>query len=274
MPLLGVMSAFLFAGQMVNFPVAGGTSGHLLGGVLAGVLLGPGAAIMAMTTVLGVQCLFFQDGGLTALGANTLNLALVGAGAGYLAYRGCRLVSPSPRSLVPCAAVAAWVSLVFSAAACALELAFSGTAPLGLVLPGMVAVHAVIGLGEAMITAAVLGFVLRVRPDLVAARNEAAAPLPLKAVLGYGLAVTMGVAVLLAPLASEQPDGLEAMAQRLGFAGRESLISAAPLASYTMPGVKSEWLGTSVAGITGVLLTLCVVGVLWAWRLGRRCRSG
>ncbi|HET6488280.1 MAG TPA: energy-coupling factor ABC transporter permease [Syntrophales bacterium] len=166
-PLMGVLSAFIFAAQMINFPVMGGTSGHLLGGVLAAVLLGPWAGAVVIACVLIFQCLVFQDGGLTALGANILNMALAGTLGGYLVYRVMKKLLGGRKGIVTAAVAAAWISVVAAASLCAAELALSGTSPLGLVLPAMVAVHAVIGIGEGMITGLIVGFILKTRPDLI-----------------------------------------------------------------------------------------------------------
>jgi cobalt/nickel transport system permease protein len=166
-PLMGVLSAFIFAAQMINFPVMGGTSGHLLGGVLAAVLLGPWAGAVVIASVLIFQCLVFQDGGLTALGANILNMALVGTVGGYFLYRLVTKLLGGQKGIVTGAVAAAWISVVAAASLCAVELALSGTSPLGLVLPAMVVVHAVIGIGEGMITGLIVGFILKTRPDLM-----------------------------------------------------------------------------------------------------------
>lgn len=166
-PLMGVMAAFIFAAQMLNFPVAGGTSGHLLGGVLAAVLLGPWAGAVVIAIVLAVQCLLFQDGGLTALGANIVNMSFISSALGYSIYTVVRSASPERRKIFAGVAVASWCSVVLASGACALELALSGTSPLRVALPAMVAVHALIGVGEAIITCLVISFVLKVRPDLV-----------------------------------------------------------------------------------------------------------
>ena len=256
---------------MINFPVAGGTSGHLLGGVLAGVLLGPAAGIMALATVLAVQCLFFQDGGLTALGANVLNLALVGAGGGYLVYRLGRLLVRGAKGLLLSTAVAAWASMVLASAACALELAAAGTVPLRLVFPAMTLTHMVVGLGEALITTAVVSFVLKVRPDLLYEPVAVVPPGPefsWKMVAGCGLALALGIALLLPPAASPLPDGLEKLAEDLGFAAKARADNAAPLPDYTVPGMKSTWLATSLAAVAGTLLSFVVAG-LAAWGLVR-----
>jgi len=166
-PLMGVVAAFIFAAQMLNFPVMGGTSGHLLGGVLASILLGPFAGALALACVLIVQCLIFQDGGLTALGANIFNMAFIGAILGYWIYF---LISKSVKGnkgIMTGAAVASWVSVVIASCACAIELELSGTSPLSVALPAMVFVHAFIGAGEAIITCLIIGFVVKVRPDLI-----------------------------------------------------------------------------------------------------------
>lgn len=167
-PLMGVLSAFIFAAQMINFPVIGGTSGHLFGGVLAAALLGPYAGAVALTCVLTFQCLIFQDGGLTALGANVLNMAIAGTIGGYGIYRllAARLIKKKS-GMITAAAAAAWFSVVIASICCAVELALSGTAPLRIVLPAMVGVHALIGIGEAVITASILDIILKTRPDLM-----------------------------------------------------------------------------------------------------------
>jgi len=264
-PLLGVMAAFVFAGQMVNFPVAGGTSGHLLGGVLAATLLGPWAAVLALTTVLVVQCLFFQDGGLTALGANVLNLALLGTGGGYVVLRAVRRRQTGRRALLAAVAIASWLSVVGAATLCALQLAASGTASLKLLLPAMLLTHAFIGVGEALITVSVVSFVLQVRPDLIyEPSDQGAANPPWGAVAAYGLTLALGIGLLLAPLASSWPDGLERIAVDLGFEGRARAVNPAPLPDYTVPGIASAWWTTGAAAVAGIGLVFT-----GAWLLGR-----
>ncbi len=166
-PLMGVTAAFIFAAQMVSFPVAGGTSGHLAGGLLASLLLGPWAAALVMSAVLIVQALLFQDGGITALGANILNMGLAGAFGGYGLYRLARRLLPGKRGSLAAAFLAGWLAVVASSVLASGEIALSGTAPLGVVLPAMAGIHAVIGIGEGLITAAALSFLLRVRANLV-----------------------------------------------------------------------------------------------------------
>lgn len=173
-PVMGVLGAFIFAAQMLNFPVAGGTSGHLLGGVLAAIVVGPLAGSFVLATVLIVQCLIFQDGGLTALGANILNLSIIGTLGGYGIYYLLRriLLRNLNGTFVTyiCYGFAAWFSVVIASAACALELAISKTAPLKIVLPAMVGVHMLIGIGEAVITIFALAGIRKVRPDLIKGR--------------------------------------------------------------------------------------------------------
>ena len=166
-PLMGVMAAFIFAAQMLNFPIAGGTSGHLIGGVMAGVLLGPWAATLVMSTIFIVQCLLFQDGGLTALGANIFNMGIIGTVFGYYIYRGVAISIGGKRGLFWGVGIASWLAVVLAATLCSIELAFSGTVPLRIALPAMAGVHVLIGVGEAIITVGVISLILRARPDLL-----------------------------------------------------------------------------------------------------------
>jgi cobalt/nickel transport system permease protein len=171
-PLLGVTAAFIFAAQMFNFHVIGGTSGHLLGGVLAAVLLGPWAGTLVMACVVAVQALVFQDGGLVVMGANIFNMGVVGTLGGFALY--WVLVSwfgGEDRARVPAAGVAAWVSVVAGALFMSVQLVVSGTTPAELTLPAMLGVHALIGLGEAAITMAALGFIAVTRADLFRLRD-------------------------------------------------------------------------------------------------------
>ncbi|MBI4870814.1 MAG: energy-coupling factor ABC transporter permease [Candidatus Riflebacteria bacterium] len=167
-PLLGTMGAFVFAAQMLNFPVGFGASGYLLGSTLAVVCLGLAPAMWVMTSVLVLQCLVFQDGGLLALGANVLNMAVVGCVVSAAVSRVGVPLGASPRRFRFTVGVAAWASVVAGAAACAVELAAAGRVALLPAVATLGGIHAVIGLGEAAITVAVLGFLVRQRPDLVA----------------------------------------------------------------------------------------------------------
>lgn len=167
-PLMGVLAAFIFAAQMLNFPIAGGTSGHFVGAALAAILLGPWAGVLIMTCVLVAQCLIFQDGGLLALGANVLNMGIIGSFSSYYVYRlFAALLGNSRKSKLVGGFAGAWVAVFLASIACALELAISGASPLGVVLPAMAGVHALIGIVEGLITGAVLSVVMATRADLL-----------------------------------------------------------------------------------------------------------
>ena len=177
-PLLGVTAAFIFAAQMINFPILGGTSGHLLGGVLAAALLGPWAGLLVMTVVLVIQALAFGDGGVTALGSNIFNMGVVGTIIGYGLFRAIRAILPRSRaSFLAAISIASWMSVVLASAACSGELALSGTFAPMIVFPPMIGLHALIGVGEAIITSAAVSVVLLNRPDLLA-DFSAARPIP------------------------------------------------------------------------------------------------
>ncbi len=167
-PLMGVLAAFIFAAQMLNFPIAGGTSGHLIGAALAAILLGPWAGVLIMSCVLIAQCLIFQDGGLLALGANILNMGIVASFSGYYIYRlVTSLMGNGRRSTLVGGFAGAWGSVFLASIVCAVELAVSGVSPMGVVLPAMAGIHALIGIGEGLITGAVLSLVLATRADLL-----------------------------------------------------------------------------------------------------------
>lgn len=167
-PLMGVLAAFIFAAQMMNFPVAGGTSGHMLGGALAAILLGPWAAIIVMTVVVGVQALIFQDGGLAVLGANIFNMGILTAFVGYGIFRLAVSVGGAKRpALLAGTFIAAWTSVMVAALATSAQLAVSGTSDWNVVLPAMLGVHALIGMGEGLISAGAVAFIMAARPDLL-----------------------------------------------------------------------------------------------------------
>ena len=284
-PLMGVMAAFIFAAQMMNFPVAGGTSGHMLGGALAAILLGPWAAILVMTAVIGLQALLFQDGGLVALGANVFNMGVLTALVGWAAYRGLSVF----RRLHPAVAaiavfVAAWLSVEASAVAVAFQLAISDTSPIEVALPAMAGVHALIGIGEGLVSVAAVAFVLRTRPDLVqlqrsntaeatAAGADAMDRGTLAGVIAVGVAVVVGI-VLLAPLASSDPDGLLRVAADSGFieAAEDSRYEILP--GYSIPGVDNRAVSTVLAGLVGIVLVGGAVLILAQSRKSRRVQRG
>ena len=222
MPLLGLSAAFLFAAQMVNFPVAGGTSGHLVGGALVAAPPGPGAAVVVLTTVLIVQCFLFGDGGVTALGANIFNMGIINSVGGYVIYRAISGVLPGG-GRASALAFAAWAATVLAAISCAGQLAWSGTIPWSVGFPAMTGVHMpLIGIGEGLISALVFLAIQRTRPELISAFDPANRARHLGELPGYGLLVTLGVAVFVAPFACTWPDGLDSSRKNLRWPGRSS----------------------------------------------------
>jgi len=167
-PLMGVLAAFIFAAQMMNFPVAGGTSGHMLGGALAAILVGPWAAVIIMSSVVGVQALIFQDGGLAALGANIFNMGIATALVGYGVYRLIATIGRSSRMASLAGTFAAsWLTVMAAALLTSFQLVASETTELNVVLPAMLGVHALIGIGEGLIAAGAVSFILSTRPDIL-----------------------------------------------------------------------------------------------------------
>jgi cobalt/nickel transport system permease protein len=264
-PVAGVMAAFIFAAQMLNFPVAGGTSGHLIGAALAFIVLGPWLGLLVMTAVIALQALLFQDGGLVVMGANILVMGIVPGFVGYGVYR---LATSRSKSIkLVAAGVGAWLSVVAAALVTSLLLAFSGTANLSIVVPVMVGVHMLIGIGEALVTVAALAFIMRSRPALL---DESAASAGGRWVLaGLGIALLV---VLFAPLASPHPDGLEWVAGQQGFLETALDAPYELLPDYTIPGLGEIGLSTIVAGIVGVLVVTAVV-LLVGRLLGRSQQS-
>lgn len=254
-PLMGVMAAFIFAAQMINFPIAGGTSGHLLGGALAAITLGPWAGMLVMTAVIAVQGLLFQDGGLLVMGANILNMGLLTVAVGYGLYRS--VLGKDQRTKLAVAGVAAWLSVMTGALATALQLWLSGTARVDIVVPAMLTVHAVIGLGEALITVAALGFIFRTRPDLL--DEESASAQGSRGWVMAGALIAL-VVVLLSPLASTDPDGLNRVAMNLGFIS-SAQSGSGPLAGYTVSFFENVSLSKIAAGTIGVVVVLSLVFV-------------
>ncbi|ADB32626.1 cobalamin (vitamin B12) biosynthesis CbiM protein [Kribbella flavida DSM 17836] len=282
--LAGLTAAFVFAVQMVNFPVGAGTSGHLLGGVLAAALVGPWTAVLVMSTVLLVQGLLFADGGLTALGTNITLMGLVTVLVGYFVTRALIQVLPKRvGTIVPSAALGALVSVPAAALAFTGLYAAGGAVeiPLGQLMTAMVGWHVLIGLGEAVITAAVLSAVVATRPDLVYAARHLRSDLvlvgadgnsttvspdrliaakPAGRSLGVGVAVTLLIAGFVSLFASAHPDGLEFVGGKLGFesAAKDSAVAGSPLADYGVSGIGNGQVSGALAGIIGVLVTIAV----------------
>ncbi|KUN22224.1 MULTISPECIES: energy-coupling factor ABC transporter permease [Streptomyces] len=295
-PLAGLVAAFIFAVQMLNFPVAAGTSGHLLGGALAAILVGPYTAVLCVSVVLLMQGVLFADGGLTALGVNITDMAIVTTVVSYAVFRGLLAVLPRKRRSVTVASfVAALVSVPAAAVAFTLIYAVGGTTDvsIGKVATAMIGVHVLIGVGEAVITALTVGAVIAVRPDLVyGARglrqrlqlrvNGALvdAPAPTAPVAARtsrrtlwvtGLVTSLVLAGFVSFYASANPDGLEKVAHDKGIDKKEKEHSAAgsPLADYGVKDISDARLSGGLAGVIGVGVTV-VAGSAVFWSLRRR----
>jgi cobalt/nickel transport system permease protein len=286
--LPGLVAAFIFAVQMVNFPIGAGTSGHLLGGALAAALVGPWTGVLCMAVVLIVQALLFADGGLTALGTNVIDMGLTTVLVGFVVMTVLLRLLPQRRGAVaPVAGVAAFLSVPVAAVVFTLLYAVGGAVPipLGQLATAMIGWHVLIGIGEGLITAAVVGAVMASRPDLVHAARHLRRDLVLvdadgnptatvsaqrpgthpvgRRPLAIGMAVTALVAGGLSYFASAHPDGLEYVAEQLGIAphATESAAAGSPLAGYGVEGLGSSWLSGGLAGIIGAVV---VLGLLWA----------
>jgi len=256
-PLMGVLAAAIFAGQMLNFSITGGTSGHLLGAALAVILVGPWAAVIVMTCVVSMQAIIFQDGGLIALGANLFNMAIVGVFVSYAIFTIVKKEVKAERSRwMISSGLAAWFSILVTSLACALELVISGTSPANLAVPAMAGIHALIGIGEALITIGAVSYILASRRELLI--NEQSTQKTSKGILIGGGLITLILATL-SPLASNHPDGLEWVAERLGFlsTAHESAFNLIP--DYVLPGIPNDILATILAGVIGAVVVFFIV---------------
>jgi cobalt/nickel transport system permease protein len=294
-PLAGLTAAFVFAAQMMMFPVGVGTSGHLMGGALAAVLVGPWTAVLVMSVVLLIQSLLFADGGLTALGTNITLLGLTAVLVGWLTVKAVLMVLPKrPSSVVPAAAIGALVSVPAAALVFVILFAIGGEAnlPFGTLMATMLGWHVLIGIGEAVITALTVGAVIAVRPDLVYAARGLQPTLQLKQADGTlapapagstspasssesmgwrpflvaGVVVSLILAGLVSFFVSENPDGLEYVAESEGFddAEKDHIFGDLPFADYGEVG----GVPIGLAGVLGVVVTL-IVGVV-VFRITRR----
>jgi cobalt/nickel transport system permease protein len=267
-PLMGVVAAAIFAGQMLNFTVIGGTSGHLMGAALATILLGPWPAILVMTTVVSVQALIFQDGGLLVLGANIFNMGIVGVAVSYFVYTTVRrLAGEKSWGIFAGGFLAAWASIFVAALAVALQLAFSGTSPANIAVPAMAGIHAFIGVGEGLITAGALALIYASRPDLLKPGGERKAGGAALWVVGLIIAVALAIA---SPLASAYPDGLEWVAGQRGFLESAQKPVYQIIPDYILPGVSNEALATILAGIIGTLLVFGITALVAFARRNRK----
>ncbi|KUL70294.1 MULTISPECIES: energy-coupling factor ABC transporter permease [unclassified Streptomyces] len=295
-PLAGLVAAFIFAVQMLNFPVAAGTSGHLLGGALAAILVGPFTGVLCVSVVLLMQGVLFADGGLTALGVNITNMAIVTTVVAYAVFRLLVKVLPrGRRSITVASFAAALLSVPAAALAFTLMYAVGGTTDvsLGKVATAMVGVHVLIGLGEATITALTVGAVVAVRPDLVYGARDlrqrlrlrvngelvdapAAEPAPVasrspRKVWAVGLVTSLVLAGFVSFYASANPDGLEKVAADHGIDKKAEDHAAAdsPLADYGVKDVTDARLSGGLAGVIGVGVTV-VAGSAVFWAVRRR----
>ncbi|MEV5848787.1 energy-coupling factor ABC transporter permease [Streptomyces sp. NPDC051985] len=296
-PLAGLVAAFIFAVQMLNFPVAAGTSGHLLGGALAAILVGPYTGVLCVSVVLLMQGILFADGGLTALGVNITDMAIVTTVVAYAVFRGLLKVLPRTRRSVTAASfVAALLSVPAAAVAFTLLYAVGGTTDvsLGKVATAMVGVHVLIGVGEAVITALTVGAVVAVRPDLVHGARELRQGLKLRvngvlvdaptapvaartsrrALWVTGLVTSLVLAGFVSFYASADPDGLEKVAHDKGIDTKveEHASADSPLADYGVRDVSDARLSGGLAGVIGVGTTV-VAGSAVFWAVRRR-RTG
>ena len=282
-PLAGVAAAFIFAAQMFNFPVAAGTTGHLLGGALAAILLGPWVGSLVVAVVVLVQALVFADGGLTALGYNVLNMAIVPAFGGWAIFRLVRRFLPkNAGGVIGATAIASGLTVVLASIAFSLEWLFGASAPVPFdsVFGAMVGVHTLIGIGEAVLSAMVVAAVLAARPDLVVgARDLDAAQLVERPRVGARTFVLGGVlvaaffAMVVSQFAASDPDGLEKVASDKGFidSADDHRFADSVFADYATRGIDNEEVSLAIAGITGVALTLAVgTGLVVAARQLRR----
>jgi cobalt/nickel transport system permease protein len=260
LPLVGVLAAAIFAGQMLNFAVAGGTSGHLLGAALAVLLVGPWPAVLVMTSVVVVQALVFQDGGVLTLGANLFNMAIVGVAVAYFVSNLFKRWFGDKRWAALLTAFAAgWFSIFIAALAAALELALSGTSPANIAIPAMGGIHALIGIGEGLITLGAVSLILGAKPQLLEKKTQGKVGSSFVWISGLVLTVVL---LVISPLASSKPDGLEWVAEKLGFLIMAQDASYHIIPDYVLPGIQNEALATILAGVVGVLIVMALVLLL------------
>ena len=251
--LTGMMSALIFVLQMINFPIAAGTSGHLLGGALAVIVLGPSLGVICISIVVVIQSLLFADGGLSALGVNVLNMAIITSLTGWFTITlWKKLFGESQFTLISGSVIAGLLSVVFSSIAFVLEYAIGGTVsvPLGNVLIAMISTHLLIGLGEGIITALIVSLLLRVRSDLVYVNSKKNKSNTLSTSYGVFIALILSL-TLVTPYASSSPDGLESVASDFGFEETDGVVLL--LEDYGISSINNNFVSTTLSALLGVL---------------------
>tara|TARA_B100001057_G_scaffold114052_1_gene112367 strand:- start:108 stop:1043 length:936 start_codon:yes stop_codon:yes gene_type:complete len=260
--LTGMMSALIFVLQMINFPVAAGTSGHLLGGALAVIVLGPRLGLICLSVVVIIQSLLFADGGLSALGVNVLNMAIVtSATSWFIVKYWIKFIGKNKTSIVTVSVLAGILSVVFSSIAFTIQYAIGGTIsiPVGTVLIAMVTTHLIIGLGEGIITALIITLLMRVRPDLVYAYDRSDENTT--KVSFYGLFIILILLLsLITPFASSSPDGLESVAEEFGFTQTEGIVLL--LDDYGINAINNNFLSTILSAILGVTVVAVIFNLI------------
>ena len=250
--LTGMMSALIFVLQMINFPIAAGTSGHLLGGALAVIVLGPRLGLICLSVVVIIQSLLFADGGLSALGVNVLNMAIVtSATSWFIVKYWIKFIGKNKTSIVSVSVLAGILSVVFSSIAFTIQYAIGGTIsiPVGTVLLAMVTTHFIIGFGEGIITALIITLLLRVRPDLIYAYERSDENTT--KVSFYGLFIILILLLsLITPFASSSPDGLESVAEEFGFTQTDGIVLL--LDDYGISAVNNDFISTVLSALLGV----------------------
>ncbi len=264
--LTGMMSALIFVLQMINFPIAAGTSGHLLGGALAVIVLGPNLGIICISIVVVIQSLLFADGGLSALGVNVLNMAIITSLVGWVTISSWKkLFGEANISIISGSIVAGILSVVFSSIAFVFEYALGGTVsvPLGSVLIAMVSSHLLIGLGEGVITALIVSLLLRVRSDLIYIKTNTDKKNSMSSF--YGLFIFLLLCLtLITPYASSSPDGLESVASDFGFSEGSGIVLL--LDDYGISGLNNDFLSTALSAVLGVVVVIGVSNIVLKYR--------
>jgi len=267
--LTGMMSALIFVLQMINFPIAAGTSGHLLGGALAVIVLGPRLGLICLSVVVIIQSLLFADGGLSALGVNVLNMAIVtSATSWFIVKYWIKFIGKNKTSIVSVSVLAGILSVVFSSIAFTIQYAIGGTIsiPVGTVLLAMVTTHFIIGFGEGVITALIVTLLIRVRPDLIYAYERSDENTT--KVSFYGLFIILILLLsLVTPFASSSPDGLESVAEEFGFTQTDGIVLL--LDDYGISAVNNEFISTVLSALLGVI----VLAIMFNLIISRR-KSG